>query len=256
MDKRKIAHRDPERTSGQAVGAWLAHLITASGVVFAMLALAEILEENWTLALGWLVVALAVDGIDGTIARRARVSARLPRIDGAALDLVVDYLNYVFIPAIFIWRSGLVPPTIAFWLVAAILLSALYNFCRRDMKTEDQYFRGFPALWNVVALYLYVAAPQPGVAAALILFLAAMTFAPIMVVHPFRVRDFGAWLPGLAIFWAVTSAALLWPGWLGQTRNLWLASSAISALILFLLGLVRTFRGARLASPPERDVSA
>ena len=141
--------------------AWLVHLLTASGALLALLALWAIEEENWRLALLWLLAALAVDGIDGTLARAMRVKDLLPRVDGATLDLVVDYLTYVFVPTMLIWRAGLVPPALALLLAAGILISALYVFARTDMKTQDGYFRGFPALWNVVALYLFVLQLDP-----------------------------------------------------------------------------------------------
>lgn len=239
------------RASGPKVLlAWLVHLLTASGTVFALLALAAIVDENWRLALLWLLAALAVDGVDGTLARLARVKERVPRIDGATLDLVVDYLNYVFVPTLFIWRAGLVPPALAPALAAAILLSALYVFARSDMKTEDSYFRGFPALWNIVALYLYAAGIGPEAGAAIVVLLVVMSFAPVHFVHPFRVRDYGIWLPLLTILWAAASAALLWPEWPGAVREALLFGSAASAVVLIGLGLLRTVRGPR----PERAV--
>lgn len=228
-----------------AAFAWAVHAITASGAVFAFLALMAILAEDWTMALVWLLVALAVDGLDGSLARIAQVKTRAPRIDGDTLDLVIDYLNYVFVPTVLIWRAGLVPAGIAPALAAAILISALYNFARRDLKTPDNYFRGFPALWNVVAFYLFVARPDASVAAVAILFFAALTFAPVHFVHPFRVRDYGRWLPLLACLWATATAALLWPGWNEAARAAWLAVSLAAAAALLALGLLRSVRGPR-----------
>ena len=225
--------------------AWLVHAFTASGAVLAFLALAAIEARDWRLALIWLAVALAVDGLDGTLARWAHVKTALPRIDGAALDLVVDYLNYVLVPAMFIWRAQLVPEPLALLLCALILVSALYNFARADMKTDDHYFRGFPALWNLVAFYLYVAQIGPAAGAVIVFLLAAMTVAPVHVVHPFRVRDHGAWLPLLALAWAAASGALLWPDWSEAARSGLLAVSLAAAAVLVALGLLRTLRGSR-----------
>jgi phosphatidylcholine synthase len=221
------------------------HLFTASGVVIAFLALVAIEAGEWRLALLWLLAALAVDGIDGTLARLARVKEFAPRIDGEAFDLIVDYLNYVFVPAVFIWRAGLVPEALAVPLVAAILLSSVYVFVRRDMKTKDNYFRGFPALWNVVALYLFAAQPGPIAGAIAILLLSLLSFAPIRFVHPFRVREHQPWLQLLAMAWAAATLALLWPGWSAEAARLWLAASLGLAAILLALGLLRTLRGAR-----------
>jgi phosphatidylcholine synthase len=228
--------------------AWLVHLFTASGVVLAFLALEATLSGDFRLALLWLLAALAVDGVDGTLARWARVKEHVPRIDGEAFDLIVDYLNYVFVPAVFISRAGLVPETLALPLAAAILLSSVYVFVRRDMKTADNYFRGFPALWNVVALYLFVARPGEAAGAIAVAALAVMSFAPIRFVHPFRVRDFQPLLRISAVLWTIATLALLWPGWSPGTARLWLWSSYASAAILLGLGLIRTLRGDREAA--------
>src|SRR5687768_4396473 len=190
-------------------------------------------------------LALVIDGVDGSLARWARVKEQAPRIDGDTLDLVVDFLTYVFIPTIFIWRAGLVPPSLALGLAAAILLSSLYLFSRTDMKTHDGYFRGFPSLWNLVAFYLYTIEASPIVGALVVAALVVLTFAPVHFVHPFRVRDYGLFLPLLAAAWAASTVALLWPGWSGPARGAWLIVSAGTAAGLLALGLARTLRGKR-----------
>jgi len=226
------------------IAAWAIHALTAAGAVLALLALAAVESGRAREALVWLLAALVIDGVDGTLARHARVSERLPRIDGPALDLVVDYLTYVFVPAWFLWRLGAFPPPVALPLTALILLSALYTFARRDMKTRDGYFRGFPALWNVVALYLYVAAPPPWLAAAVAIVLIVMTFAPVHVVHPFRVRDFGMGPPAAASIWGLATLSLLLP-LDDRSRDVALGVSLAAAAVLVAMGLVRTVRGAR-----------
>ncbi len=233
----------------RVAAAWLVHLFTASGVVIALLALEATARGEWRLALLWLLAALAVDGVDGTLARWARVKEHVPRIDGEAFDLIVDYLNYVFVPAVFIVRAELVPAALALPLAAAILLSSVYVFVRRDMKTPDNYFRGFPALWNVVALYLFVAQPGAVAGAVAVTVLAILSFAPIRFVHPFRVSDFQPWLRIVALLWAIATLALLWPGWGADLARLWLYASYACAAALLAIGLVRTLRGDRSAAP-------
>src|SRR5687767_15523649 len=171
---------------GAVAAAWGVHLFTSLGVVLALLALVAIERDEPREALLWLLLALLVDGVDGTLARAVRIQERLPRIDGAALDLIIDYLNYVFIPVLLIWHGRYLPDQLALPLSAAILISSLYVFARRDMKTDDGYFRGFPALWNVVALYVFVTSPRPWVSAVAMMVLVVMTFAPVHVPHPFR----------------------------------------------------------------------
>jgi phosphatidylcholine synthase len=234
-----------QRHGRQLVAAWLVHAFSASGAVLALLALSAIDRGELRTALLWLALALAVDGVDGTMARMARVKELVPRIDGATLDLVIDYLNYVFVPTLFIWQAGLVPAALAVPLGALIQLSSLYVFARSDMKTEDNYFRGFPALWNVVAVYLFVAQPGPAAGAGIVFALALSSFAPIHFVHPFRVRDFGRWLPLLAVAWAGATAAMLWPGWSPAAEAAWFWISAVTAIALLGLGLLRTLRGSR-----------
>ena len=224
---------------------WLVHLFTACGAVLAFLALLAIQDQDWRLALLWLMAALAIDSVDGTLARRLRVKARVPGIDGETLDLIVDYLNYVFVPTVLIWRAELVPAALELPLAALIQISALYDFARIDLKTEDGYFRGFPALWNVVAFYLFVTQIGQVAGAIVVLGLAALTFAPVHFVHPFRVRDYGAWLPALAIAWALATGALLWPDWSATARAFWLAGSAVTAVLLLALGFLHTIRQTR-----------
>jgi phosphatidylcholine synthase len=238
-----------ETSFGRAAFAWFVHALTAMSAIFALLALGATVDGDFRLALLWLLAALALDGIDGTLARRAQVKVHAPNIDGETLDLIVDYLTYVFVPTVFIWRAGLVPPNLVVPLVALIQLCALYSFVRRDLKSEDNYFRGFPGLWNVVAFYLWVTGLSPTTGAIVILVLGIASFAPIYFVHPFRVKEWQPWLVILAILWAASTAALLWPGWGEGARTAVFALSAGTGLALIALGLVRTLRGPRPLGP-------
>ena len=225
-----------------AAAPWAVHAFTASGAVFALLALVAVLDHDVRAALAWLAVAIIVDGVDGTLARRARVKERLPRIDGDALDLIIDYLTYVFIPALIIWRGGHLPDPLELPLTAAILLSSLYTFARRDMKTDDGYFRGFPALWIIVAFYFAILPIAGGLAAVIVAALVALTFAPILVIHPFRARDFGIWPVAVTALAAAASFALLVAAWPANIEALLEGTTAVSALVLLAMGLVRTVR--------------
>ena len=238
-----MAEPSTETTAGGRIGAWAVHLLTASGAVLALLALAAVERQQWREALLWLFAALVVDGIDGTLARAAKVKERLPRIDGDALDLVIDYLSYVFVPVLFIWRGGFLPEPVALPLAAAILVSSLYVFARRDMKTDDGYFRGFPALWNLVAFSFFVLAPAPEIGAAIVVLLVVLTFAPVHVIHPFRVRDYAPAPAALAMLWGISTAALFLPATSAEHWSGLLTVSLASALALIGMGLLRTARG-------------
>ena len=237
-----------EATAGQKALAWSVHLFTASGAVLALLALEAVQRARFHEALLWLFAALVVDGIDGTFARAARVKLLAPRVDGDVLDLIIDYLTYVLIPTIFLWRAELVPRDWALPLGALIQLSSLYIFARRDMKTVDGYFRGFPALWNIVALYLFVTGANPAVGAATVLAFSLLSFAPVHVVHPFRVREFGWALPALALLWMATTLPLLIRSLPESLRDVLLITSLACSVILVALGFWRSLRGDRTGS--------
>lgn len=170
------------------VSAWAVHAFTASGVVFGLLALFAAFGGEPAMVFLWLAVALFVDGVDGTFARRADVANVLPGVDGSALDLVVDYLTYVVVPAVFMVRFGLLPDGFALALAGWVLLTSLYCFANTGMKSSDAYFVGFPAVWNVVALYLWLLDFDPWVNTGVLLVLGVLTFTRMKFLHPFRVR--------------------------------------------------------------------
>src|ERR1700742_3574255 len=148
--------------------AFSVHIFTASGAALALFALMAAARHAWPLMFWILGAALFVDGLDGPLARRLDVAARLPRWSGDVLDLVVDFLTYVFIPAFAVVASGLLPPVLAIPCAVAIIISGALYFADRRMKTPDNYFRGFPAVWNVPVFYLFLLQPPAWAAAAAI----------------------------------------------------------------------------------------
>jgi len=185
------------------------HLLTASGVALGFAALMAATQQRWTLMFWLLAAALLVDGIDGPIARKIRVAQRLPRWSGDVLDLVVDFVTYVFVPAYAIAASGLLPDALALPAGVVIVVTGAIYFADRDMKTSDQFFRGFPALWNAVAFYLFVLKPAPWLSAAAIMALAALTFVPFKFLHPFRVVRLRAVTLAVLTLWGMLGAVAL-----------------------------------------------
>ena len=238
------ASAPPESSRRQRWLAWSVHGLTASGAALALLALDAIARQAWREALLWQLLALAIDGIDGTLARAARVKDRVPRIDGEALDLIVDFLNYVLVPSMLLWRTGALPVGLALPLLVLVQFGSLYVFVRRDMKTEDGYFRGFPALWNVVALYALLLRPDPGTMGLIVLILALASFAPVHVVHPFRTRDYPALARSLAFAWAAATLVLIVSEGEGAAGQGAAYASLILTVAIAALGLMRTARGA------------
>src|SRR5262245_13203790 len=169
--------------------AFSVHLFTAGGAALALLALHAAVRGEWVAMFSWLAVALFVDAIDGTLARRLRVADIVPRWSGDALDLVVDFLTYVFVPAYAMAASGLLPASAALPLAIAIVVASAIYFADREMKTMDNFFRGFPALWNAAAFYLFLLQPPPWIATVVLALFVALMFAPIRFVHPFRVEQ-------------------------------------------------------------------
>jgi len=188
------------------VQAFAVHILTASGAALGLLALIFAIGGHWAVMFLTLGAALIVDGIDGPLARAAKVGEVLPRWSGDTLDLVVDFTTYVFVPAYAIAASGLVPSFLAIPCGVVVVVTGALYFADRDMKTRDNHFRGFPAVWNLIAFYLYVLQPPAWVGAAIIAIFAVLTFVPVKFVHPFRVRSLRAVNVALMLIWAILAA--------------------------------------------------
>lgn len=166
--------------------AWSVHLYTALGAVIALEALRAIVAADARAAFLWMAAALAIDSSDGVLARAARVKEVVPTYDGAKLDDIVDYLNYVVVPMFFAVQMGMLPPAWAGAVAAAPLLSSAYGFCNSAAKTADFFFTGFPSYWNIAVFYLYVGAVSPAVNAVVLVALSILVFVPIGYLYPTR----------------------------------------------------------------------
>jgi phosphatidylcholine synthase len=197
------SRQDPPPGPGTSRAAALfVHVFTAAGAGIALLAMLEAVREHWTAMFTWLGLALLIDGLDGPMARRLNVEAAQPNWSGETLDLVVDFLTYVFVPAYAITASGLLLPLAAPLLGVGIVISSALYFSDRRMKTEDNHFRGFPALWNAAAFYLFLLRPSPAASAFAIAALIVLTFVPFKVLHPVRVKRFRGFNLSLIAVWA------------------------------------------------------
>ena len=179
------------------------HILTACGAALAFLAMLAAVRGAWAAMFCWLAVALVVDAIDGALARRFKVSELAPRWSGETLDLVVDFVTYVFVPAYAIAAAGLLPDMLAVPLGILIVTTSALYFADRQMKTEDNGFRGFPAVWNAIAFYLFLLWPNPWIGAAVIVALAVLTFSPVHFIHPFRVVRLRALSIAMLALWTV-----------------------------------------------------
>ncbi len=156
------------------------------GAICAFLATRAVFQEAWEAVFGWLAVALAIDTVDGTLARLVGVSKRLPRFSGERLDLVIDYLTYVFVPALALLQAGFLQGGLGVVLACLILLCSLFHFSDTASKADDHSFIGFPATWNLVAFYVFVLGLSPTATALLVLGCVVLTFIPLKWVHPLR----------------------------------------------------------------------
>jgi phosphatidylcholine synthase len=183
--------------------AFAVHVFTAAGAALALAALIYATRGQWAAMFFCLGIALVIDGVDGTIARRFKVADLLPRWSGDVLDLVVDFATYVFVPAYAIAAGGLLPEALALPAAVIIVVTGALYFADREMKTSDNYFRGFPALWNAAAFYLFLLKPAPWLAAVIVVALAVLTFTPFKFLHPMRVARLRAVNVAAVILWSV-----------------------------------------------------
>jgi phosphatidylcholine synthase len=186
----------------RAAAAFAVHLFTALGGGVALIALLEAVREHWAAMFAWLGAALVIDALDGPMARRLDIGRLQPNVSGEVLDLVVDYVTYVFVPAYAITASNLLLPVAAPVLGVGIAVSGALYFADRRMKAGDNHFRGFPALWNAAAFYLFLLHLPPAVSTVAIAMLIVLTFVPFHVLHPIRVLRLRTVTLSLLAAWA------------------------------------------------------
>ena len=183
------------------------HLLTATGAVLSMLAMLAAVEGEWSLMFLWLVVALVVDGIDGPLARRYDVKIHSPNYDGVLMDLIIDYLTYVFIPAYALFKSGLLSGWTGWFAIIVIVYGSVIYFADTRMKTMDNSFSGFPGCWNMVVLVLFATDPHWSVILLIVVVLTVAMFLPIKFIHPVRTERWRAVSLPVAVLWCVFAAA-------------------------------------------------
>jgi len=219
------------------------HLLTASGAVLSMFAMLAAVEENWSLMFLWLVLALLVDGIDGPLARRYEVDKNWPNYDGVLMDLIVDFLTYVFIPAYALFKSGLLPGWTGWIAIIVIVYGSVIYFADTRMKTKDKSFAGFPACWNMVVLVLFAVAPGKALILAIVIALTVAMFTNLKFIHPTRTKR-----------WRVVSlpVSLLWVLFAAWAAVVEFHEASWAHWGLILTSLYLTFAGIAQQIIPER----
>ncbi len=217
--------------------ALLVHLLTATGAVFAMLAMLAAVEEKWSLMFLWLVVAFAVDGIDGPLARHYHVQKNAPRFDGVLLDLIIDYLTYVFIPAFALFKSDLLPGWTGWVAIIVITYASAMYFADTKMKTKDNSFHGFPGCWNMLVLVMFAVEPNFWLILVLVVAMAVAMFLPLKFVHPARTKRWRFLSFPIAVAWTFFAG---WAAWVDFHPESWAHWGLIgTSLYLLFAGIVQ-----------------
>ena len=223
---------------------YLIHLFTVSGVLFGFLALLASIQKDLPLTFFFLSIALFIDGIDGSLARKVDVKKYTPHINGENLDNIIDYLNYVFVPAFVIYWLDMVPSGTELLSALIILVVSCYTFANNNMKTTDFYFSGFPALWNIVILYFYILNTNPLINFIVICTLSVLTFIPIKFSHPFRVLYLRKITLSVLTIWFFTTVLIFYiEDFESSTNKIVFYLWVLTSIYFFLLTILRTIRG-------------
>lgn len=205
----------------------LVHLFTAMGIVCGLMAILAVFGGAWAAVFGWLGLAIVIDGVDGTFARMAKVKRHLPRFSGDRLDLVIDYVTYVFVPVVAMLQAGFLQGGAGLVLASMVLVSSLFHFSDTESKADDYSFVGFPAIWNVVAFYVFALDLPQWAAGAVVLACSGLTFVPLKWAHPLRTAAFRPVTMVAMVLWGIAAASTLLSGF---------PSGALEKGILLLTG--------------------
>lgn len=219
------------------------HLFTATGAVFAMLAMLAAVDGEWDVMFVWLVVAFAVDGVDGPLARKYNVKKNAPEFDGELLDLIIDYLTYVFIPAFALFKSDLLPGWTGWFAIIVITFASAMYFADTRMKTKDNSFSGFPGCWNMLVLVLFALSPDFWVILILVTVLAAAMFMPLKFIHPVRTARWRSVSLPVALTWTLFAG---WAAWVDFHPESWAHwGLVLTSVYLLFAGIVQQLIPAR-----------
>ena len=213
------------------------HLLTASGAVLSMFAMLAAVDGEWSLMFLWLVLALIVDGIDGPLARRYDTEKNWSTYDGVLMDLIVDYLTYVFIPAFALFKSGLLPGWTGWLAIIVICYGSVVYFADTRMKTTDKSFAGFPACWNMVVLVLFATKPGDMVILLVVILLSVTMFTNLKFIHPTRTKRWHELSLGVCIAWIGLAGWAAWWDFQEGPIAEWLL--ILTSLYLVLAGIVQ-----------------
>ena len=174
------------KNSINKVRASLVHFLTGSGIIFSFLALVSVIEGYKLQTFMFLGVALIIDIIDGTLARRYKIDVIFPNIDGKTLDTIIDYINYILIPCIMLYKFNYLPQNFSLIIPIVILCISLYSYINIKLIDASFSYLGFPSIWNIILLYLEILSFNKWINLLIIIFFVFLKFVPFKVLHPMR----------------------------------------------------------------------
>jgi phosphatidylcholine synthase len=240
LKQEKIVEQHTQASIIRKMLAWSVHLFTGSGVVFALLGIVAVQRHQWKTVLILITVACLVDAVDGTLARAAQVKQVLPGFDGHMLDYVIDFLNFVVIPALFLYEANLLPDNVALATCALILLVSAYHYGNANAVTTDYYFEGFPAWWLLVAPYLFLLNLGQWLNLIVVLVFCILIFVPIKYVYISRTKMLRRLTWALTIIWIVICGFILLQLPMSSPLLVWI--SLLYPAYIFCLGIYRTLQ--------------
>lgn len=226
--------------------AWAVHAFTASAACFGLLTLAKIYQHDYVQALWFMGIAVVIDAVDGTFARLVKVKSVLPNIDGALLDNIVDYLNYVITPCFFLFvKPDMLPSSFMLPLIIAVIIASSYQFCQSDAKTPDHFFKGFPCYWNIAVFYMFIFNTSMLANAIILTILCILIFVPVKYVYPSRLdyltesKILKAFMHGFSLVYGISTGFILWS--YPNVNQLWLFLSLGYVIMYLYLSIYRTY---------------
>lgn len=217
--------------------AFSVHLLTASGSIVAFFTLIFASEQQWIPMFWCIALAFLIDGVDGPIARKLKVKEILPKWSGEYLDNIIDYLTYVILPAFILYQSRLMVQPLALLAGSIIVISSAIYYADTSMKTKENFFKGFPVVWNMVIIVLFILRPSQSYILISIISLAILSFFPVWFLHPVRVVRL-RWL-NLPVFLLWSALCILAIFFYEFNIPIWLYWAVIiSSIYLMLIGFI------------------
>ena len=187
----------------------LVHLFTGFGIIAGFFSLISVINNDQANAFLWLGLAFLIDSIDGTLARKFNVKKNLPNIDGKMLDSIIDFFNYVIIPAFMIYWFKLIPDQFLILVPSLLIFISIFSYANLNVMTSDHFYNGFPAIWNIIVLYFFIFSTSEIVNLLILSLLIILKFSPLKCVHPLRVKKFKNISIFFTIIWFLMSGLLI-----------------------------------------------